>query len=497
MGHAPDAGGRPRPQGGAILPPEAEAETVIIKGGAAGNVGWWGKHLQRDDTNDRAEVMEISGLLAEDMPTALREMQAIAAQSRSGGNFMYQANLNPLDHEHLTPAQWREAVDTLEKNLGLEGHQRVVVEHEKEGRTHRHVIWNRVDVDTLRVTDIGGNYYTHEKTSRELEQRFGLQPVPSLHGEQRPDGRPERAPELADIRAAERSGIDPKELKAELTELWRSADSGQAFAAALEDRGLMLAKGDRRDFCVVDHAGDAHSLARRLDGVKAKDVRERMADIDRDGLPTVNDAREQQRARYPTHEAVARAWDSRNGQAASHEPAGEERDQPPPEPRAIDEAPAHHPVDEPRVAFAAEAGTATRPAAAAEPVADLGDTIAEVSAGIGKGAFVVFDAAAKTAEKLIDFVDGLLGGSSSPPSPPPKPDPMEQIRAQRRALAALENIRESVQQGQSLSAADVRNLTPEHLLNIRARGDAYLNSVIEQMDRDRERQRDEGRTRER
>ena len=101
--------------------------------------------------------------------------------------------------------------------------------------------------------------------------------------------------ELWEIRAAERSGINPATLKDELSELWRSTDSGKAFAAALDERGYVLAKGDRRDFCVIDQAGDAHSLARRLDGVKAKDVRERMSDLDRDSLPTVAEARAAQR----------------------------------------------------------------------------------------------------------------------------------------------------------------------------------------------------------
>ena len=105
--------------------------------------------------------------------------------------------------------------------------------------------------------------------------------------------------ELWEIRAAERSGINPATLKEELSELWRSTDSGKAFAAALDERGYMLAKGDRRDFCVIDQAGDAHTLARRLDGVKAKDVRERMADVPRDSLPTVAEAREAQRTRPP------------------------------------------------------------------------------------------------------------------------------------------------------------------------------------------------------
>ena len=270
---------------------------MIIKGNPGGNIGFWAKHLMRDDTNERAEVVEISGLLAEDLPTALREMQAVAAGSRSHGNFLYQANISPREDERLTLDQWRQAVDTLEKNLGLDGHQRIVVEHEKEGRVHRHVLWNRVDVDTMRVVDIGGNWRVHVATARELEGLFDLTPPPSpTLADRKP------ALELWEIRAAERSGIAPADVKAEVTELWRKAEDARAFAAALDERGYILAKGDRRDFCIVDQAGDAHSLARRLDGVRAKDVRAFMADIDRDLLPTVAEAKAEQRARHNTPE---------------------------------------------------------------------------------------------------------------------------------------------------------------------------------------------------
>jgi hypothetical protein len=285
---------------------------MIINGGRAGNVGFWSSHLQRDDTNDRAEVMEIKGLLSEDLPTALREMQAIGDQSRSKGNFLYQANLNPEAHEHLTPEQWTEAIDILEKKLGFEGHQRIVVEHEKNGRVHRHVIWNRVDVETLKVADITGNYRQHIAAAREIEQTFDLTPTPSPDLAQKPA----RAPELWEIRAAERSGIDPAAIKQDITELWRSTDGGKAFAAAVNGSGYILAKGDRRDFCIVDQAGDVHSLARRIDGANTREIRERLGDIDRDSLPSVADARQQQREAYPTPEAVRRAWEGRQLAAA-------------------------------------------------------------------------------------------------------------------------------------------------------------------------------------
>lgn len=469
---------------------------MIIKGNPAGSVKFWAKHLLRDDTNSRAEVVDISGLLSEDLPSALREMKTIADQSRCRGNFMYQANINPRDNEHLTPAQWREAVDLLEKNLGLEGHQRVVIEHEKEGRVHRHVVWNRVDVDTLRVADMGGNYYTHERTAREIEQRFGLEPTRSLHGEHREEGRPERTPELWEQRAADRSRIDPKELKAELTELWRATDSGKAFKSALEERGYILAKGDRRDFCVVDHAGDAHSLARRIDGVRAKDVRERMGDIDRDGLPTVTEARNQQHARYADRHAAAQAWEGREEA---------EQDKPLPKANAVD-----RPGDETLRSAKSEVFGNERRARKEEAEGRAHEKWLDRAEAeraridrvrpqdVARQALFVADAVTGQAVKLVDFVTSFLdGGGHKPPASPEAITRSQEILRMRRAEAALENIRESMERGEGLRSSDLMHLTPIHLENIRLRGDDYVRYLVEDIQREEERKNDYGRSRER
>ena len=229
---------------------------MILNGGGRGNTGYWSGHLINTAENERAEVIEISGVLATDLPSALKEMEAIAGQSRCERNFMYHLNINPERGEILTPDQWQEAIDFAEEKLHLEGHQRVVVEHEKDGRVHRHIIWNRVDVDTLRVTDIGGNYFTHEHIQEELSKRFGLNLTPTLHGNTREGGRPERAPEMWETRAALRSGIDPNAIKAELTALWHETDSGKAFAAGLEEKGLILAIGRPARLCCPGSSWD-------------------------------------------------------------------------------------------------------------------------------------------------------------------------------------------------------------------------------------------------
>jgi hypothetical protein len=59
----------------------------------------------------------------------------------------------------------------------------------------------------------------------------------------------------------------------------------------------VLARGDRRDFVIIDPNCGTHSLARRIEGARVKDVRERMADIDAAELPSVAQAKAIQRAR--------------------------------------------------------------------------------------------------------------------------------------------------------------------------------------------------------
>jgi len=471
---------------------------MIIRGNPAGNVAFWSKHLQNDEKNERAEVKEIRGLNADNLQDALWEMKYVADGSKSQGNFMYQANINPYANEHLTPEQWREAVDTLEKNLGLEDHQRVVVEHVKNGRQHYHVIWNRVDVDTMKVADMGGNYRIHERTQAELEAKFELTPTPT-------PATPDRkaAPELWEIRAAERSGIDPAQVKAEMSELWRTTDSGKAFAAAVEERGYKLAQGDRRDFVIVDHAGDVHSLGRRLEGVKAAAVRERMADVDRSELLTVEEARADQRARYAGQEA-AQAWE---GRAEDVRTAGNETPAQEPESASVESfwerrLRENRPVEREAVGldFADAADQVAEPAQATAshttapaPEIDL-EPAAEVATNATDAALDVADAVAGTVSKLADFVADFLVAT---PGPKPTPDQVEQIQAQRRAAAALERIADDIQNNRPLQAEDVRNLSDRTLENIRSQGDDYIMALTRRIEEERARDDDRGRAMER
>ena len=166
---------------------------MIIKGGSRSNGGFFAAHLAREDTNERVHVVETRGLVADDIEGAFQEMAGVASGTRAK-NFFYVTSLNPCEHERLSSEQWNQAADTLERHLGLTGQPRLVVEHEKEGRTHRHVVWSRINLDTMTAISDSLTYPKHEAAAREIEQAFGLEPVESVLVRDREGERPERRP---------------------------------------------------------------------------------------------------------------------------------------------------------------------------------------------------------------------------------------------------------------------------------------------------------------
>jgi len=258
---------------------------VIINGKCCCNGAFFAKHLTNNEMNRDVRLADIRGMAAKNIGQAFYEMRAVASGTRCK-NFFYHAHLNPLEHELLTPEQWERAVDELEKSLGLEGQPRFVVEHDKKGRVHRHVVWSRIDVDRMRAIPNDNDYAKHQAVARKLEKEFGLKQGKSVLGPEAEKGqRPERRPKQWEVFRGQVKGVNVKEFTAEITGLWRSADSAEAFVSALEGRGYILAQGDSRTYCVVDRNGDIHSLARRIEGVKTAEVKERLSGINPKLLP--------------------------------------------------------------------------------------------------------------------------------------------------------------------------------------------------------------------
>ena len=252
---------------------------MIINGGSRRNSTFFAKHLANAEHNERVTLCELRNLAAQDIAGALREMAAVALGTRCE-NFFYHANINPREDEQLSAEQWQIAANTLEEYLGLKNHARFMVEHQKLGRTHRHVIWSRIDIRRMVAVAMTDDYEKHQAVARKLEEEFNLERGTNILDRGRACGpRPPRRPKTWESFRGQQSGIDPVEMTRTITALYRASKTGRQFAAALETRGYELVKGDRSDFCIVDGVGHLHSLARRVAGIDAQSLRRFMKDV--------------------------------------------------------------------------------------------------------------------------------------------------------------------------------------------------------------------------
>jgi hypothetical protein len=279
---------------------------MIIKGGSRAGPKQLAAHLGRTDTNERVVLLEVhSGI--DDLAATFRDWQTLAEGTR-GTKGLYHVNIDPDARYTMSPDQWARAVDVLEQELGFDGQPRAVVMHEKKGRQHIHVVWARTDAETMKMRSDSNNYAAHERASQALEQEFGHAPVPGKHAKRDREKQPEppkAAITHAEWQQAERSGISIADRRASIAALYSASDSGAAFKAGLEDEGYVLAQGDRRDFVLVDMTGETFSLGRQIKGVKAAELRDFMADVDRDALPNVAEATALQQARLASSDAPA------------------------------------------------------------------------------------------------------------------------------------------------------------------------------------------------
>ncbi|MCA8927020.1 MAG: relaxase/mobilization nuclease domain-containing protein [Alphaproteobacteria bacterium] len=320
---------------------------MIIKGASRAAPAKLANHLEREDTNERVEMLEFRDVPFENLDNALRHMQALTAGTR-GFKGLYHANIDPHADYPMTQEQWFRAADVLEKELGLDGQPRVIVLHKKEGREHIHVVWARTDLETLTLRSDSRTYAAHERASARLEEEFGHEHVPGKWHKRDMD----KELPMAELNHVEwqqktRSGLDPRLRKEEITGLYERADNGHALKAALEDAGYVLANGDRRALVVVDIAGEVHSLNRQIATAKAKDIHEKIADLDPASLPDVAEARElQQQRREARRSASGRAEAEQGREGASDAPEAAQGAQERPE-GASDRLPALAPPDDP------------------------------------------------------------------------------------------------------------------------------------------------------
>jgi len=173
----------------------------------------------------------------------------------------YHASINPQsDDRNLSPEEWKQAADILENHLGFEGQSRAIVLHEKDGREHIHVIWQRYDLESGKLKPYSQNYKKHVEAAREIEQALDLHKFKDIVQD--------RTYDYADTQKSGRTDQTVEQRRAVITEAYQAAQDGKAFISALEQSGFDLACGDKPNtFVVIDTQGEVFSLVRQIRGI--------------------------------------------------------------------------------------------------------------------------------------------------------------------------------------------------------------------------------------
>jgi hypothetical protein len=246
---------------------------VILKASQRGGGADLAVHLMRTDDNEHVSLYELRGFASDTLKDAFKEAEAISRGTHCR-QYLFSLSLSPPGESCVSAASFETAIDEIEERLGLTGQPRAIVFHEKEGRRHAHCVWSRIDADTMTARHLP----FFKNRLMEISRRLYLE-----HGWTMPRGMEDSAKRdpanftLAEWQRAKRLGTDPRELKHAIQQCWASSDGRRAFERALSERGLFLARGDKRSFVVLDHDGEVHALPRLLD-VKTKDVRARLGE---------------------------------------------------------------------------------------------------------------------------------------------------------------------------------------------------------------------------
>jgi hypothetical protein len=256
-------------------------------------------HDREADTSERVLFTHTENVPTRDPEKALKWMAwtAIHAEEikrEAGAPITGQKCQKPVFtmslswHPEQTPANDHmiSAGKSALAKLGLEEHETLFVGH-SDGVPHVHLIVNTIHPETGQVNTLSFSKLKLSKWAEEYEREHG-----KIYCEERVENNERREEEYVKYREPE------LEFRAQITELYHASDSGAAFQEALAQAGYKLAQGKR--IVVIDAAGKIHSLSRQIEGVKAKDIRAKLADLP---LPLLADARGEAGAELKPDEA--------------------------------------------------------------------------------------------------------------------------------------------------------------------------------------------------
>jgi hypothetical protein len=248
---------------------------MILKASTRGDAVALARYLLNDHKNEQIEIHSVEGFAATDVLGAMREAQAISSSVKSR-QYLFSVSLSPPPQEKVDVGVFENAIREIKEKNGLAGQPHISLFHENGGRRHCHLVVSRIDIETMTVKPLP----FYKQKLREVSKGIYVE-----RGWDMPRGfvdKRERDPrnfDLAEWQQHKRMGRDLKHQKMLAQEAWALSDNRDAFAQALEARGLYLARGDRRSHVAMNWQGEVLSIPKLL-GRKTKEVRDRLGPSD-------------------------------------------------------------------------------------------------------------------------------------------------------------------------------------------------------------------------
>jgi hypothetical protein len=202
---------------------------------------------EKDNPNpDRVLWTSTRELSLDDPQQAAILMRATAAQGRTDKPVQHISISLPPD-EHLAQEQWEQVIDTTLRDLGLEGHQALIVAHRDTGHDHIHLMVNRVHPETLRAWNRWQDRPRLMASLRGQEFALGLRLTPHVED-------PDRLPPSV-VRQFERTGEPPllDFARAVARPVFQEARSWSELHERLAEQGLYLERKGQGLVVTDDH----------------------------------------------------------------------------------------------------------------------------------------------------------------------------------------------------------------------------------------------------
>lgn len=251
----------------------AGSKAMIIKASQRSGARALADHLMNDRDNDHISVLGLRGFMADDLHGALDETYATSKATKCT-QYLFSVSLSPPEGYEVGESHFEEAAKRIEVKLGLEDQPRAIILHEKQGRRHAHVVWSRIDPESIKAINLPHFKVKLRDVARDLFLDHGWELPKGLatYGNKDPLNFT-----LEEWQQANRQGIDPREIKQAFQQVWKRSDNFGSYRNALAERGFHLAKGDRRGHVALDVHGNVYAIA-KWTGIKAKDVRAKLGD---------------------------------------------------------------------------------------------------------------------------------------------------------------------------------------------------------------------------